>query len=468
MKKKPFKIDETHLSVSHMFKIGVGPSSSHTVGPMLAGWCFGSTLEKLDLLESTCYICIELYGSLALTGSGHMTDSAVMVGLSGNRPNEVKSHIIPKIIKDIKHSKTIKIMNKKLLPFVEKEHLLWHFDTFLPEHPNGLRITALSNHGKTVLEKTYFSTGGGDIVDYSEQKKQTNTKHNIVPKYPYHGASELLAICKKNNISVAKLQRENEAAWMSNDKLDEFLDTITQVMFECIESGTNNEGILPGSLKIKRRAKSLHKIISERSPEGEPDALAILDWVNLYALAVNEENAACGRVVTAPTNGAAGVIPAVLKYYVEFCGGTKRGVRNFLLCAGAIGTLYKKRASISAAAVGCQGEVGVACSMAAAGLTSALGGTNMQIESAAEIGMEHNLGLTCDPIDGLVQVPCIERNTMGAVKAINASRLALSSDGEHYVSLDSCIETMRQTGEDMQSKYKETAQGGLAVNFVEC
>ncbi|MGB1360652.1 MAG: L-serine ammonia-lyase [Alphaproteobacteria bacterium] len=466
--KKEFEVDYNHLSVADMFKLGVGPSSSHTVGPMLAGWMFGTFVIKEGLLEKTEYIQIDLFGSLALTGKGHVTDVASIVGVCGNRPDEVKSEDVPRIIDEMRSNKTINFMNKKVIPFVEETHLVWHYDEFLPEHPNGMRLTAFDGAGGVIIAKEYLSVGGGFVVEGGHEEAENMTDHNISPKYPYHSADELLEVCKKNKISIAQLQKENEKSWRSEQETNDFLDSIRDTMFGCIENGIKNTGVLPGGLNIKRRAPELHENLQKNSEIAHIDPLTVLDWVNLYALAVNEENAACGKVVTAPTNGAAGVIPAVLKYYKVFCHGTDEGIREFLLVAGAIGTLYKKRASISAAAVGCQGEVGVACSMAAAGLTAVLGGTNEQIENAAEIGMEHNLGLTCDPIDGLVQVPCIERNTMGAVKAINASRLSLKSDGKHFVSLDSCIETMRQTGEDMQDKYKETSLGGLAVNTIEC
>ncbi|MFL2660076.1 MAG: L-serine ammonia-lyase [Alphaproteobacteria bacterium] len=463
-----FKIDYNHLSVADMFKLGVGPSSSHTVGPMLAGWMFGTYIIKEGLLSKTEYVQIDLYGSLALTGKGHVTDVASIVGISGNRPDNVDSNKIPLLIDEMRSNKTINFMNKKIIPFVESTHLVWHFDEFLPAHPNGIRFSVFDSKGKMIVAKEYLSVGGGFVVEGGNTEAENITDHNINPKYPYHSAEELLQICDEHKISIVQLQKENELAWRSEKETNKFLDSIINTMFSCIDNGIKNTGELPGGLGIKRRAPELHDNLLKNSAISHIDPLTVLDWVNLYALAVNEENAACGKVVTAPTNGAAGVIPAVLKYYKVFCKGTKQGMRDFLLVAGSIGTLYKKRASISAAAVGCQGEVGVACSMAAAGLTAVLGGTNMQIENAAEIAMEHNLGLTCDPIAGLVQIPCIERNTMGAVKAINATRLSLKSDGKHFVSLDECIETMRQTGADMQDKYKETSLGGLAVNTVEC
>ena len=463
-----FKVDKTHLSIMDIFKVGVGPSSSHTVGPMLAGWMFGMSLQKEQKFDATAYVKIDLYGSLALTGKGHVTDVAAIVGIAGNRPDEVEADAIPKIIAEMQATKTLNFMNKKVIPFVESTHLIWHFEEFLPEHPNGMRISAFGEDGTLLYDKEYFSVGGGFIVEGGQNNADMATDHNISPMYPYHSADEMLAMAKKAGVSIVDMQRENEKAWRSESETNAFIDQIRDIMFECIENGIKNTGTLPGKLNLKRRASEMHKIISNRSTNDKVDPLTVLDWVNVYAIAVNEENAACGKVVTAPTNGAAGVIPAVLKYYKHFCKGTDEGIRDFLLASAAIGALYKKRASISAAAVGCQGEVGVACSMAAAGLTAVLGGTNAQMENAAEIAMEHNLGLTCDPIAGLVQVPCIERNTMGAVKAINAARIALTSDGKHFVSLDSCIETMRQTGRDMQSKYKETSQGGLAVNIPEC
>lgn len=466
-----FKIDESHLSIADMYKIGVGPSSSHTVGPMLAGWQFGTNIIKEGLLDQVEQVKINLYGSLALTGKGHVTDVASIVGIAGNRPDEVESSAIPEIMEKIEKTKTLSFMNKKTIPFVEDVHLIWNFETFLPEHPNGIRFVAYNETGEELYGETFFSIGGGFIISENDGDGDNSTQHNINPKYAYHSAEELLDICNKNNITIAQLQKENELAWRSEQETNDFMDKICDVMFNCIETGIKNTGTLPGSLKLERRANKLYNNLIEQQnkPHNSLDqSLNTMDWVNLYALAVNEENAACGQVVTAPTNGAAGVIPAVLKYFKEFCNASPEGLRTFILAAGAIGTLFKKRASISAAAVGCQGEIGVACSMAAAGLTAALGGTNEQVENAAEIAMEHNLGLTCDPIAGLVQIPCIERNTMGAIKAINASRIALQSEGEHFVSLDSVIETMRQTGRDMDNKYKETSMGGLAINTTVC
>lgn len=460
---------DINISVTDLYTIGIGPSSSHTVGPMRAAKRFADRLIRTETLQNTHRVIVELYGSLALTGHGHGTDIAILTGLSGCRPSVLDPEDIDPMISKIRQQEKIMLAGSREIPFIEEEHLLFLKDQMLPEHSNGMRFYAYSEAGDLLVQKDYFSVGGGYVVSHSEGDRSETKGHNIQMPHPFTSAAELLKIGQESGITIAQIMRENESCWRSDDETLEFLDNVGDAMMACIQRGCESDGILPGGLNVKRRAGGLFKELMANPERASRDPLTVLDWVNLYALAVNEENAAGGRVVTAPTNGAAGVIPAVLKYYQRFCPGTTlEGTRDFLLTAAAIGSIYKKRASISAAEVGCQGEVGVACSMAAGALTAVLGGTNEQVENAAEIGMEHNLGLTCDPIGGLVQIPCIERNTMGAMKAINAARLALAGNGEHVVSLDEVIETMRQTGVDMLSKYKETSQGGLAVNVVEC
>lgn len=447
------------LSVMDLFTIGIGPSSSHTVGPMRAAHAFAAwALAQGDPIGIVC----ELYGSLALTGKGHGTDTALMLGLSGWLPEKVDPATLPTLIAGIRDSKTLVLDAKVAVPFRDSKDIKFHKGKFLPGHANAMRFTA-RYADRAEVEQVYFSIGGGAICAEGQAPQISNT----TVKYPFTSAAELLTIGCDANLSIADIVWANEDAWRKRSETVEFIDSVRAAMMACIDAGCRAEGELPGGLKVRRRAKALHLKLLARGPRAEPSQ--VFEWVSLYALSVNEENAAGGRVVTAPTNGAAGILPAVLKYYEAFTGAaTIEGSRTFLMSASAIGFLYRSRASISAAEMGCQGEVGVACSMAAAGLAAALGGTNEQIENAAEIGMEHNLGLTCDPIGGLVQIPCIERNTMGAVKAINAAYLALQGDGKHIVSLDAVIETMRQTGNDMRSKYKETSLGGLAVNVVEC
>jgi L-serine dehydratase len=460
---------DVNISVTDLYTIGIGPSSSHTVGPMRAAKRFVDQLNAQSHMAKTNRVLVQLYGSLALTGHGHATDHAVLLGLSGARPSNIAPEDVQPLISEIREYNKILLDGHHEIPFYEEENLLFIKDEVLPEHANGMRFSAYSSEGTLLLKKEYFSVGGGYVVSHDEGDRAETRGHNIQLPYPFSSADELLAMGQESGLSIAEIMLANETCWRAESETFEFLDQVNEAMINCIRRGCETEGILPGGLKVKRRAHQLFKDLMENPERASRDPLTVLDWVNLYALAVNEENAAGGRVVTAPTNGAAGVIPAVLKYYQRFCPGpTQKGTRDFLLTASAIGAIYKKRASISAAEMGCQGEVGVACSMAAGALTAVLGGTNEQVENAAEIGMEHNLGLTCDPIGGLVQVPCIERNTMGAMKAINAARLALSGDGTHVVSLDEVIETMRQTGIDMLSKYKETSQGGLAVNVVEC
>jgi L-serine dehydratase len=446
------------LSVTDLFTIGIGPSSSHTVGPMRAA----ANFAVLAALHGTpVSLSCELFGSLALTGKGHGTDTAVMLGLCGWLPEQIAPERVSNIIANIRATETLLLGGKKPIPFRE-EDVVFRMGEFLPGHPNALRFSARYAGGREITQ-TYFSIGGGAIVAEGQEPQRSN----IALRYPVSSGAELLAAGKRAGISIAAIGWANEEAWRARVETVAFIDSVREAMLACIERGLQQDGVLPGGLNVRRRAKALHEKLLARGPR--TDASNVFEWVSLYALSVNEENAAGGRVVTAPTNGAAGVLPAVLKYYEVFTPTpTRSGARNFLMTASQIGFLYKSRASISAAEMGCQGEVGVACSMAAAGLVSALGGSNEQIENAAEIGMEHNLGLTCDPVGGLVQVPCIERNTMGAVKAINAAYLALQGDGTHIVSLDAVIETMRQTGNDMRSQYKETSLGGLAVNVVEC
>jgi L-serine dehydratase len=458
------------LSVFDLFKIGIGPSSSHTVGPMLAAFRFVERLAAAGILDQVGRVCVDLYGSLALTGRGHATDKAVILGLAGERPDTVDPDAVEPLVARVRSQQVLPLAGKFSIPFHEATDLVFHERESLPRHPNGIRLRAFTTGGESLADETCYSVGGGFVVREGEDETTSGRAGAAVARLPYEfgSAAELLAIGKKTGLLIADIIRENEKAWRSPAETDGGLDRIWNVMEQCIERGCRGEGILPGGLGVRRRAGHLYRDLQAASPTADP--LTVLDWVSLFALAVNEENAAGGRVVTAPTNGAAGVIPAVLAYYRRFLpGADAQGVRTFLLTAGAVGMLYKRNASLSAAEMGCQGEVGVACSMAAAGLAAVMGGNNAQIENAAEIGMEHNLGLTCDPIGGLVQVPCIERNTMGATKAINAARLAvLHGDGTHRVPLDRVIETMRQTGIDMQAKYKETSLGGLAVNVVNC
>jgi L-serine dehydratase len=446
------------LSVRDLFTIGIGPSSSHTVGPMRAAASF-AVLALLHGVPSR--VRCELFGSLALTGKGHGTDTAVMLGLSGWLPEDIEPARVPQIVENIRKAETLLLRGTKPVEFHEHD-VVFRMGEFLPGHPNAMRFYATYKDGREITQ-TFYSIGGGAILTEGQDVERPN----VSVRHPFSSAAELLAIGRNAGLSIAAIGWMNEEAWRPRSETIAFIDQVREAMLACIERGLQQEGTLPGGLNVRRRAKSLHEKLMARGPRTDPSN--VFEWVSLYALSVNEENAAGGRVVTAPTNGAAGILPAVLKYYEVFTSApTRKGSQTFLMTAAAIGFLYKSRASISAAEMGCQGEVGVACSMAAAGLAAALGGSNEQIENAAEIGMEHNLGLTCDPVGGLVQVPCIERNTMGAVKAINAAYLALQGDGKHVVSLDAVIETMRQTGNDMRAKYKETSLGGLAVNVVEC
>jgi L-serine dehydratase len=454
------------ISVFDMFTIGIGPSSSHTVGPMRAAERFVGALREAGVLARVAQVRCELYGSLGATGKGHGSDVAVLLGLEGERPESVDVDAVPARMARIGSEGRLLLGGEHALPFVQGEHLVFHRKLTLPQHPNGMRFIATDASGAELANRTYFSVGGGFVVNEGATEVASATPRAAVP-HPFDTGAELLKRCRDTGLSIGTLMRENERTWRSDAEIDARLLAIWHAMEACVRRGCEREGILPGGLKVKRRAASLFRKL--RVDARDTDPLVVMDWVSLFALAVNEENAAGGRVVTAPTNGAAGIVPAVLHYYRRFVpGADDEGTMRFLLTAGAIAILYKKNASISGAEVGCQGEVGVACSMAAGALAEAMGGTPEQVENAAEIGMEHNLGLTCDPIGGLVQVPCIERNAMGSVKAIHAARLALQGDGTHKVSLDKVIATMRQTGADMKTKYKETARGGLAVNIIEC
>ncbi len=455
-----------NLSVLDIFKVGVGPSSSHTMGPMNAAAAFVEDLAQRGLLARTAKVVAQVYGSLALTGLGHCTDRAVLLGLEGNRPDSIDPAGMEPALERIRGQGRLRLGGTHEIAFDEPMDLLLHRDQLLPLHPNGLRFSALDAAGTVLHQDEIYSTGGGFIVRAAEFGREPTGAGAVQVKHPFASAGELLKAAKDAGLDLHELMLQNERSFRPDAETRAALLRIWSVMSDCIERGFAGSGVLPGVLKVRRRASRLRRVLGESAEQRPLDAM---DWVNAFALAVNEENAAGGKVVTAPTNGAAGIVPAVIAYYRRFePGAGDEGVIRFLLVAGAIGMLYKRNASISGAEMGCQGEVGVACSMAAAGLVAALNGTNEQIENAAEIGMEHNLGLTCDPIAGLVQIPCIERNAMGAVKAINASRLSMRGDGSHKVSLDQVIATMRQTGRDMSSIYKETSQGGLAVNVPEC
>lgn len=463
------------LSVLDLFTIGIGPSSSHAIGPMRAAGRFLARLQERDLLKRCARIEVRLYASLALTGKGHGTDKAVILGLAGETPEQIDPDQVDSIVATIRETQRLRLPGGPEIPFDEARDLQFLRNETLPYHPNGMEFFAFDGAGETLDRYPCYSIGGGFVVDEEDAARNQVTSDDTPLPYPYRCGDDLLAMADKSRLSISAMTMANEESWRSRDEIRDRLLKIWSVMQACVERGCRQEGILPGGLKVRRRAPELYKLLSLKkcklSPlaEASADSLAALDWVNLYALAVSEENAAGGRVVTAPTNGAAGIMPAVLHYYRRHTPrADDEGVIRFLLTAGSIGILYKLNASISGAEVGCQGEVGVACSMAAGALTEVLGGTPRQVEMAAEIGMEHNLGLTCDPIGGLVQVPCIERCAMGAVKAINASRMALGSDGEHRVSLDRVIRTMRETGRDMHTKYKETSRGGLAVAVTEC
>jgi L-serine dehydratase len=463
------------VSVFDLFKIGIGPSSSHTVGPMRAAARFAEAACDGPLSGDIKRVRAELYGSLGATGKGHGSDRAVMLGLEGEHADTVDPEQIAARVAGITREGRLKLAGHLDVAFDRRADLLF-FRKSLPFHPNGMRFVALDGNQAELFSRIYYSVGGGFVVEESELSRLEVTPEASSQPYPFHSGDELLAQCKKHGLSISALMMANECATRPESEVRSRLLTIWQVMQDCVKAGCRNEGTMPGGLRIARRAPHMYRSLTANPEAGLRDPLVVLDWVNLYALAVNEENAVGGRVVTAPTNGAAGIVPAVLHYYTRFVpGADDEGVVRFLLTAAAIGMLYKENASISGAEVGCQGEVGVACSMAAAALAEVQGGSVEQVENAAEIGMEHNLGLTCDPVGGLVQVPCIERNAMGSIKAINAARIALKGDGTHFVSLDRVIKTMRDTGADMKLKYKETSRGGLAlnasfvpVNVIEC
>ncbi|MFE4050858.1 L-serine ammonia-lyase [Streptomyces sp. YIM B13518] len=453
------------ISVFDLFSIGIGPSSSHTVGPMRAARMFARRLRNEDLLDSVASVRAELYGSLGATGHGHGTPKAVLLGLEGDSPRTVDVESADERVEKIRDGGRIRLLGEHEIAFSFDDDLVLHRRKALPYHANGMALRAYDASGAELLAKTYYSVGGGFVVDEDAVGADRIVLDDTVLKYPFRTGDELLRLTRETGLSISALMLENERAWRSEEEIREGLLEIWRVMRACMDRGMSREGILPGGLKVRRRAANTARKLRS---EGDPQALA-MEWITLYAMAVNEENAAGGRVVTAPTNGAAGIIPAVLHYYMNFVpGADEEGVVRFLLAAGAIGMLFKENASISGAEVGCQGEVGSACSMAAGALAEVLGGSPEQVENAAEIGMEHNLGLTCDPVGGLVQIPCIERNGMAAVKAVTAARMAMRGDGSHKVSLDKVIKTMKETGADMSVKYKETARGGLAVNIIEC
>lgn len=456
------------VSVFDIFKVGIGPSSSHTVGPMRAALMFTRYLQDQQQLDAVHRIHISFYGSLAATGKGHGTDTGTLLGLMGYAPDTIDPDQVPELLNHMRAQKTLSLLGSHPVHFIEKEHISFLKREVMPEHPNGMKFEVFDDQNKLLTTKSYLSVGGGFVVSVGEPNLQVIAAADKVP-YSFKSGDELLAMCAETGFSIAQVMMQNELTWRTETEVKQQLLHIWQVMQGCVQRGCRASDPLPGPFHVQRRAPALYEQLTQRGERSLSDPLSVLDWINLYAMAVNEENACGGRVVTAPTNGAAGIIPAVLHYYDRFThGANDEGIINFLLTAGAIGILYKLNASISGAEVGCQGEVGVACSMAAGALCAVLGGTVAQVENAAEIGMEHNLGLTCDPVGGLVQIPCIERNAMGASKAVNAARMALRGNGAHAVSLDSVIKTMKQTGADMKTKYKETSRGGLAVNIVEC
>jgi L-serine dehydratase len=455
------------ISVFELFKIGIGPSSSHTVGPMKAAAAFVEALEGRGVFPQTDSVVVDLYGSLAFTGKGHAVDKALVLGLSGEKPATIDPDAADRIVANTRATKSLRLAGRRAIDFDPDTAIRFDRLAEPKRHPNTLRLRAFDAAGATLLDETWCSIGGGFILREDEAEAQGAA--NVSYPHPFRSAADLIARGRESGLDIAAMMRANEAVLRPPAEVAAHIDLVIAAMLSCIERGLAVDGELPGGLKVKRRAKAIYERLKANATLNARAAHEIMDYVSVYAMAVNEENAAGGRVVTAPTNGAAGVIPSVLRYYRDHCiGANEEGMRVFILTATAIGALFKMNASISGAEVGCQGEVGVACSMAAAGLCAALGGTNAQIENAAEIGMEHHLGMTCDPVGGLVQIPCIERNAFGAVKAIAAASLALHGDGSHKVSLDQVIATMRQTGADMQSKYKETSLGGLAVNFVEC
>jgi len=454
------------VSIFYLFSVGVGPSSSHTVGTMLAAWRFANSLTNP---QDTHRIIIDLYGSLALTGKGHHTDRAILMGLEGENPETINPDTISDRVNTIHTKKKLHLNNQKSICFNPKHDMLFHTNKTLPFHSNGMRFTAFNIENEVIDSQTYYSTGGGFVVSEDEINNSSDKNNDHKLPYPFKDAKTLLALCDKHQLNIHDIMLANEKTWRTESEIIEKINHLANIMSQCIQKGCATPGVLPGVLNLKRRAPGLYQTLSQQGPANaqHPDAL---NWLNLYAIAVNEENAAGSRIVTAPTNGAAGILPAVLEYYKNFHDKpTPDAVIQFFLTAGAIALLFKEGASFSGAEVGCQGEVGTACSMAAAGITAALGGSPAQVEKAAEMAMEHHLGLTCDPVGGLVQIPCIERNAMGAQKAINAARLSLAEeDSNHHVSLDNVIATMRVTGRDMQTIYKETSLGGLAVNVTEC
>ncbi|MEV0329647.1 L-serine ammonia-lyase [Micromonospora echinospora] len=455
------------ISVFDLFSVGIGPSSSHTVGPMRAARTFVEGLKADGLLAGTARVRAELFGSLGATGHGHGSDRAVLLGLAGEAPETVDTDGVGPLVERVRAERRLRLLDVHEIDFDPDRDLVLHRRRSLPYHPNGMTFTGYDADGGELRTRTYYSVGGGFVVDEAAAGADRIRPDTTPVRYPFATGVELLEVTTATGLSISEVMLANELSWRSEAEVRAGLLEIWRVMRECVDRGCARDGVLPGGLKVRRRAAELRRGLE--ADAGSADPLRVMDWVTLFALAVNEENAAGGRVVTAPTNGAAGIIPAVLHYYARFVpGADDEGVVRFLLAAGAIGVLFKENASISGAEVGCQGEVGSACSMAAAGLAEALGGTPAQVENAAEIGMEHNLGLTCDPVGGLVQIPCIERNAVASIKAITAARLALRGDGVHAVSLDKVIKTMRETGADMKVKYKETARGGLAVNVIEC
>jgi L-serine dehydratase len=455
------------LSVFDLFRVGIGPSSSHTVGPMNAAGRFVASLADGGVLERVAAVKVELFGSLGATGHGHGSVPAVVLGLAGHLPDLVDPPAVRPLVDRVRAEHRLTLAGGQAIDFDPKNDVVLHRRRSLPIHSNGMIFTARAADDSLLSQRTYYSVGGGFVLDESETGPDRVKPDSTVLPFPFRTGTELLAHCAHTGFSVARLMRENERTWRSDAEIDAGLLHVWTVMQECLQHGMVTEGMLPGGLKVRRRAPELRQRLQLETESTDP--LRGMDWLTLYALAVNEENAAGGRVVTAPTNGAAGVVPAVMMYYQEFMHGSgDEGIVRFLLTAGAIGVVIKELASISGAEVGCQGEIGAACSMAAAGMAAMMGGTPGQVENAAEIGMEHNLGLTCDPVGGLVQIPCIERNAIAAVKAVTAARTALRGDGHHIVSLDSVLKTMRETGADMSAKYKETARGGLALNVIEC
>jgi L-serine dehydratase len=454
------------ISVFDLFSVGIGPSSSHTVGPMRAARTFVTGLADDGILARVCGVKAELFGSLGATGHGHGSGPAVLLGLEGEQPETVDTDTVGERVARIRGAKRLRLLGEHEIRF-DDDSLVLHRRRSLPFHPNGMTFAAFGAAGESLRVRTYYSVGGGFVVDETAQGADRIKVDDTEVDYPFRTGAELLGHCRRTGLPVSEIMLANETAWRSVSEVHAGLTHIWDVMQECVRRGYTQDGTLPGGLKVRRRAREMYEHLS--SDPFSTDPLRVMDWVNLFALAVNEENASGGRVVTAPTNGAAGIIPSVLHYYARFVpGATADGVVRFLLTAGAIGVIYKETASISGAEVGCQGEVGSACSMAAGALCEVLGGTPEQVENAAEIGMEHNLGLTCDPVGGLVQIPCIERNAIASVKAITAARTAMRGDGSHVVSLDKVVKTMRETGRDMKVKYKETSRGGLAVNVIEC